>query len=297
MSENKLPTYGGQAVIEGVMMRGARSVAIAMRSPDDQIVIHTEELGKIYSSKMSKIPFLRGLVVLWDALVLGMRALTISANEQGEEDEKIEGPILYLTLAISLAFSIALFFLAPATVGHLLGNWLNISSPWVVNLGEGIVRILILIAYLLLIRNMEDIYRVFQYHGAEHKTINAFEDGAELTPEVVQTYSLEHPRCGTAFLLTVMVFSVLLFTLIGPIDSIWVKLLSRVVLVPVLASISYEYIRWTAANLDSPFVQAIIKPNLALQHLTTNEPDLAIIEVAIASFDAMRANEEEPAVL
>ena len=144
---------------------------------------------------------------------------------------------------------------------------------------------------------MEDIYRVFQYHGAEHKTINAFEDGAELTPEVVQSYSLEHPRCGTAFLLTVMVFSVLLFTLIGPIDSIWLKLLSRVILVPVLASISYEYIRWTAENLDSPFVQAIIKPNLALQHLTTNEPDLEILEVAIASFNAMRANEEEPVVL
>jgi uncharacterized protein YqhQ len=297
MSETKLPTYGGQAVIEGVMMRGAKSVAIAMRAPDNTIMIHTEKLGKIYSSKMSKIPFLRGLVVLWDALVLGMRALTISANAQGEEDEQIEGPLLYLTLAISIAFSIALFFLAPATAGHLMGGWMNITSPWVVNLGEGIVRILILIAYLMIIRRMGDIYRVFQYHGAEHKTINAFEDGAELTPKVVKTYSLEHPRCGTAFLLTVMIFSVVLFTLIGPIDSIWLKLLTRVILIPVLASISYEYIRWTARNLESPFVQAIIKPNLALQRLTTYEPDLLMIEVAIASFNAMRTEEEEPTVL
>ncbi|MBN2045641.1 MAG: DUF1385 domain-containing protein [Anaerolineales bacterium] len=297
MSETKLPSYGGQAVIEGVMMRGAKSVAIAMRAPDNQIVIHTEKLGKIYSSKISKLPLLRGLVVLWDALVLGMRALTISANQQGEEEEQIEGPLLYLTLAVSLTFSIALFFLAPATVGHLLGDWLTINSPWVTNLIEGIIRILILVGYLLLIRRMKDIYRVFQYHGAEHKTINAFEDGAELTPETVSTYSLEHPRCGTAFLLTLVVFSVLLFTLIGPIESIWLKLLSRVVLIPVLASISYEYIRWTANNLESPFVQAIIKPNLALQRLTTNEPDLEILEVAIASFNAMRVNEEEPTTL
>jgi len=297
MSDTHLPSYGGQAVIEGVMMRGSRNVAIAMRSPENEIILHTEELGAIYKSKASKIPFLRGLVMLWDALILGMRALTISANAQGEEDEQIEGPALYLTLAISLTFSIVLFFLAPATAGHLLGDWLNITSPWVVNLSEGLVRILILIAYLVLIRRMEDIQRVFGYHGAEHKTINAFEDGAELTPEVVAGYSLEHPRCGTAFLLTVMVFSVFLFTLIGPIDSIWVKLLSRVVLVPVLASISYEYIRWTAKNLESPFVQAIIKPNLALQRLTTNEPDLAMLEVAIASFNAMRSKEEDIPVL
>ena len=297
MSENSLPSYGGQAVIEGVMMRGAQSVAIAMRAPDDEIVLHTEKLGKIYQSKVAKVPFLRGLVMLWDALALGMRALTISANTQGDEDEQIEGAALYITLAVSITFSIALFFLAPATVGHYLGDWLQISSPWVVNLVEGIIRILILIGYILLISRMEDIKRVFGYHGAEHKTINAFEDGAELTPETVATYSLEHPRCGTAFLLTVMIFSVLLFTLIGPIDSIWVKLLTRVVLVPVLASLSYEYIRWTARNLESPLVRALIKPNMALQRLTTNEPDLQMLEVAIASFNAMRAQEDTAAIL
>ncbi|HAY84197.1 MAG TPA: DUF1385 domain-containing protein [Chloroflexi bacterium] len=297
MSENTLPTYGGQAVIEGVMMRGARSVAIAMRAPNQEIVLHTEELGRVYQSKAAKIPFLRGLVVLWDALALGMRALTISANTQGDEDEKIEGPVLYITMAISLTFAIGLFFLAPATAGHYLADWFNIQSGWVTNLVEGVIRILILIAYIVLISRMEDIKRVFGYHGAEHKTINAFEAGVELTPEEVAKHSLEHPRCGTAFLLTVMIFSVVIFTMIGPIDSILVKLLTRVVLVPVLASISYEYIRWTAKHLDSPFVRAIIKPNLALQRLTTNEPDLKMLEVAIASFNTMRAKEAEYGVL
>ena len=226
-----------------------------------------------------------------------MRALTISANAQGEEDEKIEGPLLYLTMAFSLGFAVLLFFLAPATAGHYLGDWFTISSGWVTNLIEGIIRILILIAYILLISRMEDIKRVFGYHGAEHKTINAFEAGAELTPDEVAKYSLEHPRCGTAFLLTVMIFSVVLFTLLGPIDSILVKLLTRIILVPVLASVSYEYIRWTARNLGSPFVRALIKPNLALQRLTTNEPDLKMLEVAIASFNTMRAKEAEFGVL
>jgi uncharacterized protein YqhQ len=280
------------------MMRGARAVAIAMRAPNDEIVLHTEPLGKVYQSKMSKIPFLRGLVMLWDALALGMRALTISANTQTEEeDEQIEGPLLYVTMAISLSIAVALFFLAPAAAGHLLGDWLRIENAWTANLVEGIVRLLILIGYISLIGRMEDIQRVFRYHGAEHKTINAFEDGAELTPEVVAGYPLEHPRCGTAFLLTVVLFSILLFTLIGPIDSIMVKLATRLVLVPVLAGISYEYIRWTARHSDSGIVQAMIKPNLALQRLTTKEPDLKMLEVGIASFNAMRAKEEEFQIL
>ncbi|MEN8242442.1 MAG: DUF1385 domain-containing protein [Chloroflexota bacterium] len=298
MSDTPLPAYGGQAVIEGVMMRGARAVAIAMRDPNNEIVLHTEPLGKIYQSKIPKLPFLRGLVMLWDAMALGMRALTISANMQTEdEEEQIEGPMLYLTLIISLSLSIALFFLAPAAVGHYLTDWLKIETAWTANLIEGLVRLLILVGYISLIGRMDDIKRVFRYHGAEHKTINAYEDGAELTPEVVATYPLEHPRCGTAFLLTVVLFSILLFTLIGPIGSIWVKLGSRLILVPVLASISYEYIRWTAKHLDSPIVQAMIKPNLALQRLTTKEPDLEIIEVGIASFKAMREKEEEYLVL
>lgn len=289
MSELKLPTYGGQAVIEGVMMRGTKAVAIAMRAPNDEIIIHTEKLGGIYKSRVAKIPFLRGLVVLWDALGLGMRALTISANVQTDEEEKIEGPVLYLTLGISLAFGIGLFFLAPAAIGQLSERFLGLNSWWG-NLAEGIVRLFLLVAYIGLVGLLADIRRVYAYHGAEHKTINAFEAGAELTPANVACYSLEHPRCGTAFLLTLVLLSVVVFSLLGPLPLFW-RLASRVLLIPVLAGVAYEYIRWTANHLDSPLVRLLVKPNLALQRLTTREPDQDMLEVSIAAFNAMHDKE------
>jgi len=290
---DKLPNYGGQAVIEGVMMRGARSVAIAMRDPEDNIVLHTEKLGGIYKTKIAKIPFLRGLILLWDSMGLGMRALTISANTQGEEEEHLEGWALYLTLGISLAFSIGLFFVLPATGSHLLESWLGIENNWLANLIEGAIRLSILIGYIWGVGKISDIKRVFMYHGAEHKTINAFEAGAELTPENVAKYSLEHPRCGTGFLLTVMLISILFFSLLGPMPNIWIRLALRISMVPVLASLSYEYIRWTANNLKSPIVRFMIRPNMAMQRLTTIEPDLGMLEVAIASFNAMKEKEIE----
>jgi uncharacterized protein YqhQ len=289
MDELKLPTYGGQAVIEGVMMRGTQAVAIAMRAPNEEIVVHTEDLGGLYKSRIVKIPFLRGLVMLWDALGLGMRALTISANTQTDEDEKLEGPALYITLGISLAFGIAIFFLAPAAIGHLSERYLGLSTWWG-NLAEGLVRLLILVTYIWAVGFLPDIRRVYAYHGAEHKTINAFEANAELTPESVATFSLEHPRCGTAFLLSLVLLSVVVFSLLGPMPMFW-RLASRVLLLPVLAGIAYEYIRWTANHLSSPIVQLIIKPNLALQHLTTREPSLDMLEVSIAAFNAMRSKE------
>lgn len=289
MSE-KLPTYGGQAVIEGVMMRGASGVAIAMRAPNREIVIHSEPLGGIYKSRLIKIPFLRGLVALWDALGLGLRALTLSANVQTGEDEKLEGPALWLTMAISFTFGIGLFFLSPAAIGQLSERFLSWNAWWG-NLLEGIIRLILLVIYIWLIGKMPDIRRVFAYHGAEHKTINAFEDGAELTPENVARYSLEHPRCGTAFLLSLVLFSIVLFSLLGPLPMEW-RLLSRVLLIPVLAGIAYEYIRWTAGNLNFPLVRLLVKPNLALQRLTTREPDLDMLEVSIAAFNAMRTKEQ-----
>lgn len=285
----KIPTYGGQAVIEGVMMRGASGVAIAMRAPDKQIVIHTESLGGIYKSKIIKIPFLRGLVALWDALGLGMRALTISANTQTGEDEQLEGPQLWFTLAFAFVFGISLFFLVPASIGQLSENLLAWNAWWG-NLLEGLIRLALLIAYIWLIGLMPDVRRVFAYHGAEHKTINAFEAGVELTPANVSQFSLEHPRCGTAFLLTLVLFSVLFFSLLGPLPLTW-RLVSRIVALPLLAGIAYEYIRWTATHLNSPLVRWIIKPNLALQRLTTREPDLEMLEVSIAAFNAMHAKE------
>jgi uncharacterized protein YqhQ len=290
MSE-KLPAYGGQAVLEGVMMRGAQSVAIAMRAPDQSIVIHKEPLGAVYRSRLTKIPFLRGLVMLWDALGLGMRALTISANTQTGEEEPLEGPTLYITMGISLLLAIGLFFLAPAAVGQLAEKWLGWSA-WMGNLLEGLVRLGLLIGYIWAVGRIPDISRVFSYHGAEHKTINAFEAGAEMCPSSVQQYSLEHPRCGTAFLLTLVLISVLVFSLLGPMPLL-LRLVSRIALIPVLAGIAYEYIRWTAAHMSSPLVRLLIRPNLALQHLTTREPSLDMLEVSIAAFNAMRDGERQ----
>lgn len=286
----KLPNYGGQAVIEGVMMRGANGVAIAMRAPNQEIIVHTEKLSGVYKSRILKIPFLRGLVALWDALGLGMHALTISANLQTGEDEKLEGPLLWLTMGISFTIGIGIFFLGPAALGQLAENVLGWNAWWG-NLVEGLVRLVLLVAYVWLIGRIPDIKRVFSYHGAEHKTINAFEAGAELTPENASRFSLLHPRCGTAFLLSLVLFSVLLFSLLGPLPWFW-RLASRVLLLPVLAGVAYEYIRFTANHLSNPLVQWIVKPNLALQRLTTCEPSLDMLEVSIAAFNAMRVEEQ-----
>lgn len=289
MEKSKMPTYGGQAVIEGVMMRGRNAVAIALRAPDQQIIIHTEPLSPIYRSQWMKIPFLRGVLSLWDALSLGMRALTLSANTQSGEDEKLEGASLYLTLGVSLAIAIGLFFLAPALFGQLGERLLN-TGAWLGNLIEGLLRLTFLVGYIVAVGRIPDIGRVFAYHGAEHKTINAFEAGAELTPEEVARFPLEHPRCGTSFLLTLVVLSVLIFSLLGPLD-LPARLLTRVLMIPVLAGLAYEYIRWTANHLDRFWVRWMIAPNLALQRLTTREPGLDMLEVAIAAFCTMREKE------
>jgi len=294
--EDRIITYGGQAVIEGVLMRGQKAFAVAMRAPDGNIVVHTDKLASVYRSGITKIPFLRGIILLWDALGLGMSALTLSANTQTGEDQKLEGPALYLTLGLSLAFGIGLFFLLPAA----LGGWVegltkpvaSSSSVWIGNLIEGIVRLLLLIGYIWGIGFMPDVKRLFSYHGAEHKTINAFEAGAELTPESVAKFSLEHPRCGTAFLLTLVLLSILAFTALGPLPILW-RLVSRILLIPVLAGVAVEYIRWTANHLNNPIVQWLIRPNLALQHLTTREPDMSMLAVAIESFQSMRKAEQE----
>jgi uncharacterized protein YqhQ len=289
--EDRIITYGGQAVIEGVMMRGQKAYAVAMRAPDGNIVTHTEKLATVYRSKITKIPFIRGSILLWDALGLGMSALTLSANTQSGEDEKLEGTALYMTMGLSLAMGIGLFFLLPAGIGGLAEHYLG-WSPWLNNLSEGVLRLLFFIVYIWAISFMPEVKRLFMYHGAEHKTINAFEAGAELTPEVVAKYPIEHARCGTAFLLTLILLSILVFTAIGPLPIFW-RLASRVLFIPILAGVAIEYIRWTANHLNNPLVQLLIKPNLALQHLTTRTPDLSMLEVAIQSFQAMRKAEAE----
>jgi uncharacterized protein YqhQ len=289
--EDKIISYGGQAVIEGVMMRGKNAFAVAMRAPGGNIVVHKEDLAAVYRSRIAKIPFLRGTILLWDALGLGMKALTLSANTQTGEEEKLEGPALYLTMATSLALGVGLFVLLPASVGGLAEQylgWHNLAH----NLLEGLVRLVLLVGYIWGIGFMPDVKRLFGYHGAEHKTINAFEAGAELTPETVATYPIEHPRCGTAFMLTFVLLSVVVHSLLGDMTFAW-RLASRVLLIPVIAGLAVEYIRWTANHLDSTFVRFLIKPNLALQSLTTRQPDNSMLEVAIESFKTMRLAEQE----
>jgi len=282
----KLPAYGGQALIEGVLMRGRHAVAAAMRSPQGEIVLQSEPLRGIYLTRLTSIPFLRGLVILWDALGLGMRYLSISANLQAnDESEKIEGPTWALTLVVSLALAVGLFFLLPALLGKGLQAWLGLSGL-ATNLIEGVLRLVAVIGYIWGIGRIPDIQRVFAYHGAEHKTINAYEAGAELTPENINHYPLEHPRCGTSFILTLVVLSVLVFSILGDLPWLWL-ILSRVLLIPILAMLAYEYIRWVADHLDNPLVSQLIRPNLWLQKLTTRPPSLDMLEVSIAAFKAM----------
>ncbi len=272
------------------MMRGSNTCAIAVRTPENEIEIKTEELGSLYRSKLTRAPFIRGLFVLWDAMVLGIRALTFSANIQTGEEEKIEGKELALTLLLSLTIGVGAFFLLPAGLAQLLENLFELGSISG-NLIEGAIRLLLLTGYMWGIGKMPEIERVLGYHGAEHKTINAFEDGADLNVDSVRQYPREHKRCGTAFLFTVVVFSIILFSIIGEL-TLAQRFISRILLIPVLSSLAYEYIRMTS-RLDSPLISTILTfPNLALQKLTTREPDDRMLEIGIAAFQAMYREEQ-----
>ncbi len=293
MSEEKpRPNYGGQAVIEGVLMRGARTYSIAVRTPDQSILIESQDFGSNRRAQWIRIPFLRGPLVLWESLVIGIRALTFSANAQAEdESERIEGSSLTLTLLGSIAIGLFVFLLVPAGLAILLQNLFDITNL-AANVLEGGIRLGLLIGYVWGIGRMPEIERVYGYHGAEHMTIHAFEADAPLTPESIRGFNREHPRCGTAFLLTVALLSIILFSLIGPLPLI-ARLASRILFIPVLASIAYEYIRFTARFSDRAWVKPLVWPNLALQRLTTRTPSQGMIEVAIASFESMRQRESE----
>jgi uncharacterized protein YqhQ len=282
----KMPSYGGQALIEGVLMRGQKFLAAAFREPDGSIKITSEELSGIYKSKISKLPFFRGLIGLWDALGLGMKYITISANIQTGEDEKIEGPAMVLTMVISFALAIGLFFLLPTGIAAIIQKSVEIT-PFTTNLLEGVIRLIIIILYIWLVGKSKDIRRVFTYHGAEHKTINAFEAGANLTPGEVAKFPLFHPRCGTGFILILVIFSIILFTIIGPIPNLLLRLSSRVILLPLLVMVAYEYMRFSSNYLAHPILKYLSSPGMFLQRLTTNEPSDEILEVAIAAFKRM----------
>jgi len=296
MSNNKPFNYGGQAVLEGVMMRGSRALAVAVRDPQGKIVTHVEPVNQaLYNGPISRIPFVRGLTLLWDALGLGMRCLMFSADValSEEEDVSFSGPVAWGTMAVSLVFAVGLFFVLPSLVVSLMDNW--ITSSLLSNLLEGVVRLALLVAYMWAISHIPDIQRVFAYHGAEHKTINAYEAGAELTPASVQGFTTVHPRCGTAFVLSVVVISILLFSLLGR-PSWPLRVLSRVVLIPVVAGVAYEYTRFSARHLDKAWMRLIVTPNLAMQRLTTREPDSDMLEVALKAFECMMAAEKGQAL-
>lgn len=286
INDLKMPSYGGQALIEGVLMRGKKYLAAAFREPDGSIRVVNEELSGIYKSRLARLPFLRGLVILWDALGLGMKYITISANIQTGENEKLEGPAMAFTVLFSFALAIGFFFLLPAGVAALIQNFSGIS-PFLTNLFEGLIRLILIILYIWLVGKNKDIHRVFSYHGAEHKTINAFEAGANLLPEEVSKFPLYHPRCGTGFILILVIFSIILFTIIGPIPNLVIRLISRVVLIPILVMIAYEYMRFASNYISHPFLRILSTPGMLLQRLTTNEPSIEILEVSIAAFKTM----------
>jgi uncharacterized protein YqhQ len=282
--------YGGQAVMEGVMMRGRRLVAVAVRRPEGDITLRLESLGGLYTGPLRRIPFLRGIIVLWETLALGTRALLFSSNVAlGEEEKEISRPVLWGTVMLALAFVIAIIFVGPVLAMSRLESALD--NERLAALVEGLIRLGVLLAYLYLIGLLPDIRRVFAYHGAEHKTINALEDGAPLEVEAVRRYSTAHPRCGTSFLLVVVVISVLLFVLVGT-PPLWQRLLSRVALVPVIAAISYEVIRLMGALQGNRLMRVLFRPNLWLQSLTTREPDDAQVEVAIYALREVLAADE-----
>jgi uncharacterized protein YqhQ len=284
--------YGGQAVMEGVMMRGSKGMAVAVRDPKGEIVIHSEDLSEtLYRGWISRVPFLRALTSLWDVLVLGMRTLLYSADVSlGEEDVEFTGPIAWGTMAVSLALGIGVFFVVPLLLVGLIDPY--IRSSLVSNVVEGGIRMLLFVGYVWAIGRIPEIGRVFAYHGAEHKTINAYEAGADLTPEAVSRFSTAHYRCGTAFTLTVMVISILIFALLGR-PPLPLRIASRILLIPVVAGVAYEFIKFTARRRGNPLVRVLAAPNLAMQRLTTREPDLSMVEVAVAALKRVLQMEQE----
>ena len=285
-------SYGGQAVMEGVMMRGAHLSAVAVRRPDGEIAVKTEPVSQLYRGPVSKIPFLRGIPMLWDSLGLGMRALFYSAEIAGQAEDpdfKMSGGLGLGTGAFSLLAGIALFMLLPSWLAGMLVR--AADQTVLFNIVEGLIRLAILIGYMAAVGQMAEIRRVFAYHGAEHKTVNAHEAGAPLTVESVRTFSTAHARCGTAFLLIVVVISILVFAPLGK-PPLLIRLASRLLLLPVIAGIAYEVLRFTGKHSRWGWVRALIAPNLALQRLTTREPDDAMLEVAITALKTVLAGEE-----
>ncbi len=296
--------YGGQAVLEGVMMRGVRHMATAVRLPDGRIAVWEKALDPDrWTARLRGVPFVRGVLALWETLVLGVRALVFSAQvavryDPELRDQREERPgggsfrgLLWGTVALSLALSVGLFFLLPLGLASVLARW--ISTEWAIHAVEGTLRLGILLGYLAVIGRTPDIRRVFGYHGAEHKTIHAWEQGAPLTVEGARPFSVLHPRCGTGFLLIVVALSVVVFAFLGWPSLVW-RIVSRVALIPVLAALAYEFIRLTARWYRYRPVRWLLWPSLSLQRLTTREPDDTMLETAVVALHRVLVAEGHP---
>lgn len=291
MSETKRKVYvGGQAVIEGVMMRGPGCIATAVRTPDGEIVVQRKEarsLGERYP--FLRWPMLRGVVALYESTVIGMQSLMYSAQMAGEEDEQLSDREIYLTMAVSVVFAIGLFLALPTYAAKFFVG--EGGSHIALNIVEGIIRLVLFLLYLYGISLTGDIRRVYEYHGAEHKTIFCYEKDLPLTVENVRKQSRLHPRCGTNFLLMVVIVSIFVFAFLGW-PSLWERIVSRVLLMPVVAGLAYEWIR-LAAETTSPVVQTLVRPGLWLQLLTTRPPHDDQIEVAIRALQEAKPPQEE----
>jgi len=284
---------GGQAVLEGVMMRGVSTWSVACRTPEGAIEVTSEPIVSwAKRSRILRAPVIRGVVALAESLRIGFRALAISANAQlseGEEEEEIGGFTWGLTIVLSLLLAVGLFFVVPVGATSLIKD--QLGSPFLFWLVEGTLRTAIFIGYLAAISRLRDLRRVFEYHGAEHKTISCFEAGDELTPANAARYSRLHPRCGTSFLLIVMVLAIFVFAPIGLPAWYWL-VLSRIVGIPLIAGLSYEVIKWAGKHRSKRWVRAVMWPGLMLQNLTTREPDADQLEVAIRALEAVLAVED-----
>lgn len=280
---------GGQAVVEGVMMRGQDSWAVAVRTPEGDVEVQVHEAPR-WAERYAKVPFLRGVMNLAESMTLGVRALMWSANRQQPEEERLSNRAIGVTLTFSLALFAGVFILLPALGARGLGSLLGIEGFWFHAL-EGLMVLGIFLGYLGLVGLMPDIKRVFQYHGAEHKAIAAYENGVPLTPESAQRFTTAHVRCGTNFLLTVLVIAIIVYAVIGK-PTLPLLVLSRLILIPVIAGIAYELIRLAARHMDKRWVQVAMVPGLTLQKMTTREPSLDQLEVAIASLRAVMTTDQ-----
>jgi len=271
--------YGGQAVIEGVMMRGQKTLATAVRHPSGELTVATQPLATIYTGRLRKAPLIRGIIILVETMVLGIKMLLYSANiSLEEEEEELSGGFLWAMIAVALALGIGLFFIAPLFLTRLI----NINSPILFNLIDGLIRLTFFIIYLKLVALVPDIKKVFAYHGAEHKAVNAYEDGTPLEVETARKHSTAHVRCGTSFLFAVLIIAIIVFALVG-LPSLWLMVLSRILLIPVIAALGYEITYFGARHVKNSLVRVILAPGLALQKLTTREPDDSQLEVALAA--------------